>query len=191
MKDPYALPERTMKTIECQVAIAARKGCLNYQDAEDLRQQCYLDVIKGREQFGEDKGASLETYLEKIVERAILRYFRDRARFKRSRVLLILDEPISVNGEGHQDADGDADINVIETIPDPSVDQVRAAYDQKYSESEFLSCITDKKVRLAVKLMLKGEARKKIAKKLGISYGSFRWSIEPEAMRLAKDFLES
>ena len=100
------LPARTMKFIDCKVAAELRKGVLNHQDGEDLRQDMCLAAIIAREHFKPDRGASLETFLEKAALDGWRKFYRSRGQSKRACLRLTLDQPIIVIGDNAEHESG-------------------------------------------------------------------------------------
>ena len=88
------LPARTMKFIDCKVGSELRKGVLNHQDGEDLRQDMCLAAIIARDRFEPDRGASLETFLEKAALDGWRKFYRSRGQSKRACLRLTLDQPM-------------------------------------------------------------------------------------------------
>lgn len=189
-RDPFALPERTMNFIEHMVRTAPNGHVMNYQDGEDLRSECYVAVLKARENFREGHGATLATFLEKVVRDAVNRFFRDRARLKRSCVRFTLDE-IVVNPDDEDDGDSEV-CRRVDVIAAPGADADREAKEEALDRESFLATIADRKVRVATRLMLEGETLKKdISKAVGIPYGKYRYGVEPRAKACVEAFLKS
>lgn len=192
MRDPNALPERTMRFIDNLVTVARYTHPMNSHDCEDLQQHCYLAVIVAREQYDPRRKASLATFLEPVAVAAKNKFFRARARFKRSRVKLLLDQPIAPLGESEFNNDVDAYGSRIDVVSSSDQDPVRNAYDSKHAVEEFLLGIKDLRVRKACELLLvEGIRKKEVAARLGMKYGAYRYSVEPEAKKLIREFFGS
>ena len=187
-KDPNALPDRTMAYIDYLVNTAPKSHIMNCHDAEDLRSECYLTAVKLRESFDPNRGNTLATFLEKGIWNAFSHFFRDRARLKRSCVQYTLDELV-INEAGGDDGE-DEECSRADMVPAPERNTEKEEREMALDIESFLATIADRRIREAVRLMLAGESTKNdIADAIGVSYGTYRYKIEPTAKAYLKQFL--
>ena len=176
-RDPYALPDRTMEYIDYVVTVAPKSHFINYHDAEDLRSECFLEAIKARDHFSEEKGVRLETFLEKAVRDAASRFFRDRSRMKRSCISYILDEIVE---DENKDESCDGEVCTrLDLVQAPEHDAEKERREELLEREAFLATIVDADIRKAVRMVLDGAVKKDVADALGLTYGQYRYKIEP------------
>jgi len=182
--DPHALPAKTMKFID--VKVTATPG-LNDQDREDLRQNMYLAVIREREKFDPARHSSLEHFLESPAMSAWKKFFRDRARLKRARVVAVLDEPVRT-GTGSDGLGVDTQAGTrLDFVADPNESRQDDA-DREIDRSSFKSTLADPMMRSAYEMLIDEVPQKEIIRRLGITEAKFRFSLMPALKRAMKKF---
>lgn len=156
------LPAETERYIKAKARQTAIRYKLSKSDEEDLTQEIYRSVYYRAQDFDEARNAALTTFLHLCVDGAVREYIRSYKRLKNTKLIFILDAPVS----GTENDTEDAETTLVDHLPNEEAEREFHRTDLKHDVATVLAGLTPEQ-RTVCSLFMDGHSVAEVAEAIG------------------------